>query len=73
MHGCDRGFDGGVDVASVAVWMSSGVVNRPRLNRTDSKAVCRDRPIAVSTAEGSIDPTLQVLPVDTVMPFPHKT
>ena len=47
---------------SIAVSISSCVVKRPRLKRTDSKAASRDRPMAVSTSDSSIDPALQALP-----------
>ena len=61
----DRTYSTAVIAVSTAVWMSSVVVNRTRLNRMDSKTAFRDKPIASSTVEGSIDPAMQALPVAT--------
>ena len=45
--------------------MSSVVVKRPRLNLTDSYAASRGIPMARRTSDGSIEPELHALPVDT--------
>ena len=56
--------DGG-DGLSTATSTSVLTVKRPRLNRTDSNAASRETPIARRTSDGSIEPELQALPVDT--------
>ena len=59
-----RTYSTAVTVLSAAVSISSSVVNRPRLNRTASKAASRSIPMASSTSDGSIAPELQALPVE---------
>ena len=61
----DRTRSTALAATSAARSMSSWLVKRPRLNRTDSKAASLDKPIANNTSEGSMDPAEQALPADT--------
>lgn len=51
-------------MAMIALSMSSSVVNRPILKRTQERASLGERPIAVRTCDGSSIPEVQAEPVD---------
>ena len=44
----------------------------PKLNRTAARASSHDNPIAVSTCDGSSEPTAQADPLDTATPSKSK-